>query len=112
LFFLKYINVLDKHNVGPELIYNVDESRLSTVHIPSRVIATRGSKQVGSVTTGERGVNVTLIACINALGNSIPPALIFPRVHFKIHMLNNASLGMHGTSHPSSWSIQRSLLNS
>jgi hypothetical protein len=59
---------------------------------------------VGSVTSGERGVNVTLIACNNALGNPIPPVLIFPRVHFKIHMLNSAPSGTHGTSHPSIWS--------
>jgi hypothetical protein len=59
---------------------------------------------VGSVTSGERGVNVTLIACNNALGNSIPPVLISPKVHFKIHMLNNAPPDTHGTSHPSGWS--------
>jgi hypothetical protein len=64
------------------------------------VIATKGSKQVGSATSGERGVNVILIV----LGNSIPLVLIFPKVHFKIHMLNNALPGMHETSHPSCWS--------
>jgi hypothetical protein len=68
------------------------------------VIAIKGSKQEGSVTSGVRGVNVTLIVCINALGNSIPPVLIFPRIHFKIHMLNNAPWSMHGTSHPCGWS--------
>jgi hypothetical protein len=65
---------------------------------------------VGSVTSGERGVNVTIIACINALGNSIPPVLIFPRVHFKINMLNSAPPGTHGTSHPSGWSNSEKFL--
>lgn len=41
----------------------------------SKVIAAAGEKQVGSVTSGERGNNVTIIACINALGNSVPPIL-------------------------------------
>jgi hypothetical protein len=58
---------------------------------------------VGSVTSDERGVNVTLIACINALGSSVPPVLIFPRINFKIHMLNSAPPGTHGTSHSSDW---------
>jgi hypothetical protein len=49
-------------------------------------------------------VNVTPIACINALENSIPPVLIFPRVNFKIHMLNDAPPGMQVTSYPSGWS--------
>jgi hypothetical protein len=69
LFFQEYINILEKHNFGPEQMYNVDETGLCTVYSPSRVIATKGSKQVGIVTSGERLVNVTLIVCINALGN-------------------------------------------
>jgi hypothetical protein len=67
-------------------------------------MATKGSKQVGSVASGKTGVTVTIIACINALGNSVPPVLIFPKVHFKFHMLNNTPLGAHETSHPSTWS--------
>jgi hypothetical protein len=64
----------------------------------------KGIKQMGSITSGERGVNVTLNACINALGNSVPPILIFPRVHFKIHVQNSARLSTYVFSHPSSWS--------
>jgi hypothetical protein len=78
--------------------------RLDSLQYKSKVIARKGSKQVGSVICGERGVYVTLIACINALGNSIPPVLIFPRVNFKIHMLNNAPSGMYGPFNPSGWS--------
>jgi hypothetical protein len=59
---------------------------------------------VSSVTSGKRGVNATLIACNNVLGNSIPPVLIFPRIHFKSHVLNNEPPGMHGTSYRSGWS--------
>jgi hypothetical protein len=49
-------------------------------------------------------VNVNVIACINGLGDSIPPVLIFPRVLFKIYMLNSSPPDSHGNSHPSSWS--------
>jgi hypothetical protein len=101
LFFQKHISVLEKHNLGPERIYNVDESGLATEHNPSRAIARKGSKQVGSVTSGKRDLNVIIIAYIIALGNSIPPVLIVPRVHFKIHMLKNVLPGRHGTSLPS-----------
>lgn len=31
-----------------------------------------------------------MIACINAVGNDVPPMLISPRVHFKDYMLNGA----------------------
>lgn len=53
------------------------------VHNPPRVIATNGSMQVGCVTSVERDVSVTPIACINTLRNSIPPVLIFPTVQFQ-----------------------------
>jgi hypothetical protein len=59
---------------------------------------------VGGITPSERGINVTLLAYSNALGNSIPPVLILPREYFKIRMLDNAPSGTHETSHPCSWS--------
>lgn len=52
------------------------------------------------MTSGERGQNVTMIAA----GNSIPPMLIFPRVHFKEFMLTGAPPGTIGGAYPSGWS--------
>lgn len=89
-FFIKYKELMGKYHFTPENIYNVDESGISTVHTPSKIIAVRGIKQVGSMTSGERGVNTTIIGCINAIGNSIPPAMIFARLHFKQHILKGA----------------------
>jgi hypothetical protein len=40
---------------------------------------------MSSVTSGERGVNVTPIASINALGNSIPLVLIFKNTFRGLH---------------------------
>jgi hypothetical protein len=67
LFFQKCISVLEKRNFGQEQIHNDDETGISTVSNPSIDIATKGNKQVGSVISVERGVNVNLIACINDL---------------------------------------------
>lgn len=103
-FFEKYKEVLLKHKFESQNIYNMDESGLSTVHNPPKVIAPKGTKQVGGVTSSERGVNVTMISCISATGNSIPPFLIFPRVNFKNHMVNGAPPGTYGTCNPSGWS--------
>lgn len=62
-----------------------------TVHVPPKVLAFRGVKQVGSITSGKRGVNVTMIAVVSASGNSIPPLFVFQRVFFKDHMLKCAA---------------------
>ena len=67
------------------------------------MIALKGNKQIGQVTSAERGTLVTLCCGINALGNSIPPFFIFPRVHFKTFMVNDAPVGSDGAAHPSGW---------
>ncbi|XP_030839669.1 uncharacterized protein LOC762421 [Strongylocentrotus purpuratus] len=61
----------------PAQIYNCDETGLSSVHKPPRIMATKGKKQVHSKTSGERGFNTTVMACPNAVGNYIPPFVIF-----------------------------------
>lgn len=44
-----------------------------------------------------------MLSFANAAGGSIPPAFIFPRVHFKEHMLENGPTGALGLSNLSGW---------
>lgn len=85
-------------------IWNLDETGLSTVHILPKILAPLGEKQVGSMTSAERGTTVTMIAAINAGGGFVPPMLIFPRVNFKDFMLAGAPEGTIGGANPSGWS--------
>ncbi|BFZ04182.1 hypothetical protein BsWGS_07221 [Bradybaena similaris] len=55
------------------------------------------------MTSAERGALVTLCAAVNALGNSIPPLFIFPRVNFKDCMIKGGPVGCIGLSHISGW---------
>jgi predicted RNA binding protein with dsRBD fold (UPF0201 family) len=103
LFFTKYTELLLRFNFTSDRIYNVDESGLSTVHTPMKVLAPKGSKQVGNITSAERGTNVSVIECVNALANSVPPCMIFPRVHFKNHMISGAPPETLGLATPSGW---------
>lgn len=64
----------------------MDETGLITDQGSSKVVATEGQKQIGRITSSERGTLVTLVGAINAIGNSIRPFLIFPREHFKAHI--------------------------
>ena len=102
-FFDKLDDLYSRHRYGPEAIYNCDETGLTTVQRPIKVIAAKGSKQVGAVTSQERGQLVTVCCTVNALGNTIPPYMIFPRVIFKTHMLAGAPPGTVGTAYPSGW---------
>ncbi|KAJ8880313.1 hypothetical protein PR048_016779 [Dryococelus australis] len=65
---------------------NLDEIGLITVQGQSKIAAPKGIKQISSATSAERGQLVTIIAAVNAIGNALPPILIFRRVHFKDRM--------------------------
>lgn len=103
-FFEKYKQILQRKEFQPHQIWNVDETGLSTVHVPPKIFASKGAKQVGNMTSGERGTTVTLIAAINAAGNTVPPLFVFPRVHFKPMMLKGAPSGSVGAANRSGWS--------
>jgi len=73
-FFDNLSLVYSRQQYGPETIYNCDETGLTTVQKPPRVIAGKSVKQVASVTSQERGQLVTAWGTVNAKGNSIRPS--------------------------------------
>jgi hypothetical protein len=103
MFFENLKFILDKHKFPAENIFNLDETGCTTVHKPSRVIAMKGQKQVGQVTSGERGKLITVCCFINAAGNTLPPAIVFPLKRFKDHMIMNAPENTLGLACSSGW---------
>ena len=76
-FFKLLESMYDQYGFTASRIFSVDETGMSTV--PSRsssIVSLRGKKQVGTLTSAERG---TAVICLNAAGHYIPPMLIFPR---------------------------------
>lgn len=84
-------------------VFNLDETSTMTVQKSGKVLAVRGQKQVRKVTSAEKGTLVTTCYVINALGHALPPLMIFPRVHFKQHMIAGAPTGTLGLANPSGW---------
>lgn len=82
-FFRTLHETMVKHNINPMRVYNMDESALNTVQTTQKVIAMKGKKQVGAVTSAERGVHCTVVCCMCSAGNFIPPSVIFPRRRWK-----------------------------
>ncbi|GLV33249.1 hypothetical protein CBL_08417 [Carabus blaptoides fortunei] len=74
-----------------------------------KVVAKRGSQQVGAFTSAERGTLVTVTFAANALGNAIPPLFVFPRVRHQDHFLRDGPLKMSSSSSSSSSSSLESL---
>lgn len=103
----KYFSVLEKtvkeNNILPTRIFNVDESGLSTVQRPSKVMAAKGKKQVGALTSAERGVHCTVVCCMNAAGCFVPPAIIYPRKRWKAELGDGAPTGTLNICQESGW---------
>ena len=53
--------VINKYNFQPHLIFNCDESGLTCVHKPLKVVAPEGKRVVASATSGKRGVIAIII---------------------------------------------------
>lgn len=75
-------------------IYNVDETGMSTVQDPRNILAEKGDRRVGSITSYERGRTITAVCCFNATGSQfIPPMFIYPRKRIDNSLKRN---GMQG----------------
>ncbi|XP_031328877.1 uncharacterized protein LOC116159918 [Photinus pyralis] len=102
-FYDNLQKVMDRDSFEPQDIYNMDETGVTTVQRPDRVVARRGIRQVGSVTSAERGTLVTIAFAANAIGNVIPPLFVFPRVRYQDHFIRDGPLSAVGTANPSGW---------
>ena len=89
-FFNLLKQVIDEKKIVGSRIYNCDDTGMSTVQQPSKVLATKGKHQVGALTGAERGKNITVVCCMSATGHYIPPAFIFPRQRMKAELMDSA----------------------
>lgn len=78
-FFNNYKAVFAKYMCESEDILNLDETGVTTVTKPVKVIAAKGKKQISQAFSAERGELVTIVGIINASGGYLPPVYIFPR---------------------------------
>ncbi|XP_014360249.2 uncharacterized protein LOC106712268 [Papilio machaon] len=88
VFFEKLAEAMDRYGFTAADIWNIDETGVSTVMKPNKIVAAKGKRNVGAMTSGERGTNVTVVTAVSALGNNVPPMFVFPRKQFKTHFLN------------------------
>lgn len=83
LFYDNLEVVFEKHKFPASRVYNVDETEIC-------ILAEKGQKQVGTITSDERGQTTTVVCCMSAAGDFVPPMFIFKR-----ERMNNC-LGRNG----------------
>ena len=89
--FFGLLTVIPNENqLTADSVYNMDETGISVIHKVPKILAKKGKSQVGLATSGERGQSVTVVCCMNAAGNYVPPAFIFPRVCTKPELQDDA----------------------
>ena len=71
-------NVLMENELmeSPNQIYNVDETGMPLDHRPPKVVTKKGQKKVRCRTSGNKS-QITVIGCVSATGQAIPPFVIF-----------------------------------
>lgn len=93
---------MDRYGFTAADIWNVDETEVSTVLKSNKIVTVKGKWNVGAMTSGERGINVTVTA-VSALGNAVPPMFVFLRKQFKTHFLNGGPPERIGAGNASGW---------
>jgi len=93
----------DKRKIPAQNIYNIDDTGLTIVQKTSRILAKKGKKYVGSLTSAEKGKTVTVICCASATGHYVSPMLIFPRARIKPSLMDHCVPGATGTCTKTGW---------
>ena len=63
-------------------IYNMDKTGATTVQTLERVVGRKRKKQIGVMTSQERGVLVICAVSVNVTGNSVPLFFVYARKKF------------------------------
>jgi len=95
--------VIDRHAFQANDIYNLDIIGITTMHFPSKVIARKGAKQTGELTSGEKRQLVTVELAVNAFASTVPSMFVFPRVNFREGFIRDGPTGCIGVAHPPGW---------
>ena len=95
--------MLDKHQLTSDRISNLDETGVTIVQNPKKVVTETGTKSVGSVTSGERNELVSIFYAVCATGHALAPMLIFSRVQYKEHFIRGSPPGCIGRATRFGW---------
>ncbi|KAJ8949557.1 hypothetical protein NQ318_016187 [Aromia moschata] len=88
MFYSNLETLMEKYNFTSSKIFNMDETGISTVQDPGTIVAEKGQRRVGSVTSYERGKNITVICAVSSSGTYIPPMFIYPRKRMSPQLCN------------------------
>ncbi|CAH1987730.1 unnamed protein product [Acanthoscelides obtectus] len=102
-FFDGLETLMERFKFTPYKIWNCDETGVSIVQKHAKGLATKNQRQVGKLTSAERGKNVTVLFAMSAGGQFVPPYFIFPRNRMNERLMINAPNESVGEAQPNGW---------
>ena len=80
-FFAKLGAIYGRLNLvtKPMQVYNADETGVTIVHKPGKVLAQLVRRHVYSIASAKKGKTHTVVSCVSASGMVLPPMMIYPR---------------------------------
>ena len=103
IFYNNLEKLITLHKFSPSNIYNCDETRVSCVHKHQKVLAPKAVRQVGKLTSAQRGKNITVLFCISTNGHFIPLFFVFPRQRMDDRLMINAPAVSVRVAQPKGW---------
>ena len=94
---------MDIYKFSASQIWKIDETGVSTVVRPSKIVAAKGKRNVGAMTSRERGTNVKVVTAVSVSENTVSPMFVFPRKNYKDYCVNNGPLDCIGVGNGSGW---------
>ena len=96
--------VLDEYKLMncPGQIYNVDETGLAYEHRPQKLVTLKGQQKVRCRTANNKS-QITVVACVNAIGQAIPPYVIYDAKTLNPGWMQGGVPGTAYTRSPSGW---------
>jgi hypothetical protein len=87
----QFFSILEPEMVNikfsPNRIFNVNETGITIVQQrSSRVLGLKGKRQVASLSSSERGALVTVVTCMSASGQFVPPVADVPQEECEIRV--------------------------
>ena len=68
-----------------------------------KIIAEKGKKLVGILSSSERGESSTCVVCVSATGSYIPPMIIYRRKRMKEELTNGGPVGAVYSCQENGW---------
>nr|XP_022911468.1 uncharacterized protein LOC111422502 [Onthophagus taurus] len=70
------MNIARAQKLNPTIVHDDEKGCRLTLHHAHKVLAEKGERRI-HLLANEHAENVTVVACVNALGRAVPPMIIF-----------------------------------